>query len=1275
MERFEQASLEIQLLGGFAVSVGGRPVAEQAWRLRRAKSLVKLLALAPERRLHREQATELLWPGREPAANALHQVLYTARRAVAGDGGRADGHARVGDGRAHERRAGGEQARKGQAADARADDERPRARAAERLVLRDDVVALVGDGISVDVDRFELAAAVARRVCSVSAYQRALNLYAGELLPEDRYEDWTWARRDALRETRLGLLIALAEAHVNAGDDAPAVEALQRVVVEDPVHEPAHRALMRLFADGGRQQQALAQYQSLRDALGRMLAADPDPETRRLYHAILASQHAPAPTREPANRPAPSTRDPWAAREPANRTPPSTRDPWAAREPANRPAPSTRDARAAREPANRPAPSTRDASAAREPANRTPPSTRDASAAREGHAAAAGHAAPAGHADAPLPDQMAANAATGLPRQLTSFVGRARELAVLDRLLDRARLLTLTGPGGCGKSRLGLELAARRAAESLDGGTHAVDLAPISDPALVVEEAAAALGVTPRSERDPVELLGDQIGDARVLLILDNCEHLIDACASLADRLLRRSPNLRLLATSREPLRVDGEVAWRVPPLSLPELPERGGAGAARPPSDNPSPDPAWLDDLSQSEAIRLFCQRAEAAAPGFALSRENAAAVAEVCRRLDGMPLALELAAARITVLSPAQIAERLGDALALLRGGSRTGLTRQQTLRATLAWSHDLLTDAERVLYRRLGVFAGSFGVEAIDGVCTDDDGLCAGGVALDLLAQLADKSLVQVDPGAGHYRYRLLETVRQHAREKLAEAGEKQEREAAHRAWYLALAAAADRDLAPEVAAAWPAERLEAEHDDLRAALASAIRDDPPSALELASHLWWFWMARGLFVEGSRWLDEALGAAPEPTAARARALWSLGGIDVRRRGTIRTVSISARALGIARGAADSHAEARALERRGGLAMGGFDWPIADRALAEGLALARDLGDASVTVAITQAQGVLAGCRGETAVARELLYRALGLLDEIPDERGPLFWAMHIAPITLPAGPAGAPRLFFEDTFCLFRAVRSRAGAAYALLNVGEAWRIDGDHSSARAAIERALARFRAIGDDQGAAVALTALGNTLRTGAVASTDAHDPAGDGRSGSDRSPSAAADLAAATAAFEEALALRRAARDTREIATAQLGMGMLELYAGDEERGRALLEAVRGTFERSEDGPGLQAIPLDLGGFELDHGDPRRAAALLAQCAELSRTRRIVPNLAWSLAERGEALAKVGEPTLARRSLAEALALFTGSSDGRGARYARGLLAQLEDDVSPSVT
>jgi predicted ATPase/DNA-binding SARP family transcriptional activator len=1087
---FDQSRVEVRLLGGFAVEVRGAPIEEAAWRLRRAKTLVKLLALAPERRLHREQLADALWPDSDPAGNSLHQVLYTARRALAPAGDRS---------------------------------------ASLQLTLRDDVVTLAAEELWVDVDAFERAAAEARETRTADAYHAAIELYGGKLLPEDRYEDWLAARRESLRETHLVLVVELGELLAATGDLAAAVENLQRAVVEDPLHEVAHRALMRLFAECGRRQQALAQYQQLRHALRQQLEADPDPETSRLYREILAAQHK-------SQAIGPPTGD-----EPLPQSP---------------------------------------------PAPAAPPKS-------------------------------------NLPHQLTSFVGRERELAQLEGSLERGRLLTLTGPGGCGKTRLALELAERLTHDTQDG-VCLVELAPVADPALVVEETATALGVQLRSERDPVDVLAQQIGERGLLLVLDNCEHLLDAAVHVADGLLRACRNLRVLATSRERLRIGGEVAWRVPPLSLPE--QSGGHDAGK---------------LEGFEAVSLFCQRAAEAAPAFTLTDDNADAVAEICRRLDGMPLALELAAARAGALSPAQIAARLGDALTLLLGGSRAGLTRQQTLRATLAWSHDLLSERERILYRRLGVFAGSFGLPAVEGVCGGEEVPVE--ETLDLLVGLIDKSLVQVETGhGGHARYRLLETIRQDARERLGAAGERERIEAAHRAWYLMLAESSDRDENPGVAPAWPAERLEAEHDDLRAALASAIHEDAAAALRLACSLWWFWMARGYFAEGSRWLEGALAVAPEAAMDRARALVALGAIDVRRRGACRSVSFGGEALQITRRAGDRPAEARALERLGVMGMGAFDWDLADRAFAEALTLAEETGEDAVAVAVKQAQAVLAASRGETAAARVLLEKSLAMLSDIPEERGPLFWATHVSPIVLPLGRGGALRYFFEDTFCLFCAVRSRAGRGYVLVNVGETWRTDGDCTAAREHLEQALEVFRELEDKRGVGVALNALGNLAR-------QAGEPAG-GR-----------------ARFEEALEIRRASADPREIATTLTGMAMLALSEGETDAGRPLFEEATAIYERTEDAPGLQLMPVNQGAVELDHGDPLRACALLEQGAALCRERGFDPNLGWALTVLAEAAIAVEEPERARSALEEALPAFERCRDERAKRYVGGLMSRLQ--------
>jgi predicted ATPase/DNA-binding SARP family transcriptional activator len=1096
-----QAALTLRLLGGFDVSVAERRVAEQAWRLRRAKTLLKLLALAPEHRIHRDQVTEALWPEEQPAASALHQVLYTARRALQSTG-----------------------------------DER----AAACLTLHDDVITLACEELWIDVVEFERAAAQARAERTLDGLSSALELYTGELLPEDLYEEWTAARREALRETHLSLLVELAELLAEQGDDAGAVAALQRAVVAEPLHERAHRALMRRFAADGRRQQALAQYEQLRAALRQRLEADPDPETRQLYREILASQHAPA-------EPVP------------------------------------------------------DASVTGGPAQ--------AASTAAGQGAAGSRSGPGD------------GAGTGLPHQLTSFIGREGELGELESALERTRLLTLTGPGGAGKTRLALELAARRES-AFAGGVHLVELAAVGEGALVAEETAASLGMRLRSERDPVALLAEQIGERHLMLVLDNCEHLIETCATLADRLLRACPNLHVLATSRERLRIDGEIAWRVPPLSLPE--RRPGATAA---------------PLQRFEAVRLFCERAAEAAQGFELTDANAASVAAICRGLDGMPLAIELAAARTAMLTPEQIAERLGDALALLRGGSRAGLTRQQTLRATLEWSHDLLSEPERLLYRRLGVFAGSFGLDAVEGICAEGDT----DDVLGVLARLVDKSLVQVEIATGANRYRLLETVRQFALELLAAAGEGQRIEAAHRGFYCALARAADRDLDPDAAGRWSAERLECDHDNLRVALVSALRHDPPGALRLACSLWWFWMTRGYFAEGRRWLTDTLAACPEPTPERARALFALGAICVRTQGFLgRTVVLGREALAVVRSSDDRRAEARAFERLAVMGLGGFDWDAADDALSEGHAIAREAGDHGVEVAIRQAQGVIAGCRGQIALARELLGESRELLGAMSHLAGPLFWAVRISPVVLPAGAAGAPRMFFEDTFCLFRAAGARAGAAYVLCNIAETWRAEGEHETARRCLLEASEVFAEVGDEQGRGGALNALGNLARV-------------------------SGDFQESRESFAQALAIRREAEDSREIATTLTGLGLLDLYEGETERGRRTIEEVVEIYERTEDAPGLEGVPLNLGAFELDHGDRGRACELLARSAEIALQRGGLHRTgSWALAELAEGAIGLGDGPRAREALDGAMSEFRRYQDERGLRYVELLASRL---------
>jgi predicted ATPase len=891
--------------------------------------------------------------------------------------------------------------------------------------------------------------------------------------------------------------------------------------VIDPLHEAAHRALMRLFAAGGRRQQALEQYQRLRGALSRDLEAEPDPQTGRLYRALLRGEGDPdAPERE--LRP-----------------------------------------------------------------QRTRP--------RDGRVAE-----PAGH---------------NLPVALTSFIGRERELREVGRLLDRSRLLTLTGAGGSGKTRLALEAATARLGGCHDG-VWLVELAGLGDPELVAAETACALGLTLPSQRPALEGLGAQLSQSRRLLILDNCEHLIAACAGLAEHLLGTCSGLRILATSREPLRVPGEVTWRVPSLTLPAPGQ-------------------WVKpaELASYESIRLFCERAGGVASGFALSDANAAAVTEICLRLDGMPLALELAAARVGALSPAQIAERLGDCLAVLTAGSRSALDRQQTLRATLSWSHALLTSAEGALFRRLAVFGGTFALEAAEEVAASEG--VDGRQVADLLGRLVDKSLVVAEDDRDGYRYRLLEPLRQYARELLVEAGEARRLEARHHAFYLELARAADpeRALAGQILAR---DQLEPDHDNLRAALGWALRHEPQQALRLAVHMWPMWMAGSHFQEGSRWLQAALEAAPAPTELRAEALRAACGLEIRLGRTGGLSKPGSERVAIFRALGDRRAVAHALDEVGVYEYMAGRYDRAERLYAESLALAEELDDRKVAAAVLHSEGVLAQCRGDFAGAREALLDSLARLREVSAEDRERFFRLHTVGFFVAGeGPGGAPRMYFEETAQFFRRVDARWAIGYVLAGLGDVARAQGLSDPARERLTESLAHFREARDAMGTAFAVNRLGNLAGV-----------LGEHELGREW--------------LEEGLTLRRGLGDRRGVGMTLSNLGILAARAGDLERSRSLLGDALALFEETDDAPGQAGMRLNLGNIAADAGEPDRARELLEASRKLAEPQRLFRAAGWVTLTLAELAIADGDAERAGRLLDQALEILRALGDRWG--VARGL-------------
>ena len=492
---------------------------------------------------------------------------------------------------------------------------------------------------------------------------------------------------------------------------------------------------------------------------------------------------------------------------------------------------------------------------------------------------------------------------TNLPSPATSFVGRERELADLDqRLLGAGRLVTLTGTGGTGKTRLALQAAAGLVDRYRDG-VWLTELAPIRDPALVPQGIAAALGVREQPRGTPADAVVDYLRGKELLLVLDNCEHVVDEAAGLVERLLASCPSLTIVATSREALGIPGESIFQVPSLGVPE--QRRSADGEEAPAST-------ADDAETSDAVRLFVDRAQAAAPGFALTDANAPVVSEICRRLDGIPLAIELAAARVTILSPEEILQRLGDRFRLLTGGRRAAVPRQQTLQALIDWSWDLLAEPDRRLLRRLSVFAGGWTLDAATAVC--GDGIGDATAVLDALGRLIDRSLVVVDRGATT-RYRLLETIRQYARDRLIESGEAEARGRQHLDHFLAFAERAGPALWGPGMIEWT-RRLEADEDNLRTAIEWALEVDAERAARLAVELSFFWQTRSTWAESVAWLTAAVDgvrALPPPST-------ELQGP----RDAVTAMAMAATAFGVAsRGAGDASAlaeESIVLARRSG-------------------------------------------------------------------------------------------------------------------------------------------------------------------------------------------------------------------------------------------------------------------------------------------------------------------------------------------------------------------
>ncbi len=647
-----------------------------------------------------------------------------------------------------------------------------------------------------------------------------------------------------------------------------------------------------------------------------------------------------------------------------------------------------------------------------------------------------------------------------LPQLLTSFVGREAELERIRALVEKSPLVTLVGAGGTGKTRLGLR-AASTLLDEMPDGIFLIELAPITEPSLIINAIGSALGVAEEPSRPMVDTVLDFLRDRRVMLLLDNCEHVLAATANLLHRLLRSCPGLRVVATSREAFGVPGEQLFRVQPMSLPDIRRLPTTG-----------------ELASLESVALFVERARFVKPEFELTDSNAMAVARICRRLDGIPLAIELAAARLKSLSPEQILERLNDRFRLLTGGSRTSLPHQQTLRAAMDWSYDLLKDSERALLRRISVFAGTWSLEATEGVCSG--GEIDEYEVLDLLSQLVDKSLVNLEDGvAGESRYRLLLTVREYGLVHLLEAGEAQEFRDRHRDLFLELAERAEPELQSRSQATW-LDRLETEHDNLRAALEWSIESGVESGLRMAGALWRFWSLRGYLSEARDWLAKALrtsagGSYPE---AEAKALRAAGVLALNQDDHTNARLFLEQSLDLCRLLADKKGEAAALNSLGNVAWRRGELASAYEYYEQSLALERGLGNELGTARGLISLGNVALLRGQCDDARSLYNEALGLARQLENKSWEASILHNLGDVAAGFGRFDEAHALLEQSIEARKAIGDKLGVARANCAIGEILCLQGRPAEGKELLDSALAMLRELGDRHWVAAALLGL-----------------------------------------------------------------------------------------------------------------------------------------------------------------------------------------------------
>ena len=751
-----------------------------------------------------------------------------------------------------------------------------------------------------------------------------------------------------------------------------------------------------------------------------------------------------------------------------------------------------------------------------------------------------------------------------LPRQLTSFVGREKEIEEVKALLARTRLLTLTGSGGSGKTRLALQVAADLL-DAFPEGVWVAELAPLADPTLVTQTVATALGIHEQAGQNLLQTVTDYLKSRTLLLLLDNCEHLLSACVQLAASLLRSCPQVKVLATSREALGIAGEQTYRVPSLSLPDLKQT-----------------LTVETLLQSEAVRLFTERALLVQSDFVVRPHSVVALGQLCSRLDGIPLAIELAAARVRSLSVEEINARLDSRFRLLTGGNRAALPRQQTLRALVDWSYDLLSAPERGLLCRLSVFAGGWVLEAAEAVC--EGGEIEAWEVLDLLTSLVDKSLVVYEEREGAARYRLLETVRQYGMERLAQSGDAEEVRGRHRDYFLGLAEAAEPQLAGPEQGMWLA-RLEVEHDNLRAALSwcGAEEEGAEAGLRLAGALCRFWDVRGYLGMGRTYLGEALEreGASGRTKERAKALNGAGNLAKNQGDYEAARLLHEESLAIRRELGDTRGVAVSLHNLGFVAEQQGDYEKARALHEECLVIRRELRDKRGIAHSLLHLGNAASYQGDPAAARTLYEESLAIARELGDTWGVATSLGNMGIMAQEQGNYEAGRLLHEESLAIRREMGDKQGIAWSLGNLGFVAEQQGDYEKARTLQEESLTLFRELEDKRGIADSLHNLGNAAYY-------------------------QGDYEAARGTHEESLALRREMGDKRGIAHSLHNLGNVAYCRGDYAAARTLYDESMTMRQELGDRRGITVVLEATARLKAMEGQPERAARLLATAEAL---------------------------------------------------------------------